>query len=342
MNFSTKLPKLLSIFALCNLIGLNTQLNAAQYAEPGFILTSIKPLQLIVQDITQGVIESVALLPPGASPHAAALRPSDVKKIKRAKSIYWVGPQLESFLEKSFSKYPAKTHALAALGNAITPATAIIKQEPAHDEHEEHEGHEEHDEEKKSAADEDQQHDHPSKIHVHQYRGVDPHIWLSPEVALLIAQQIKEQTSLLYPQHSAQLEENYQRFKQSLAALDLQWKSNFSALRALGFLVFHDAYSRFIEHYQLNQIGALTINPARRPGAKHLAEIRLQIQSSQPLCIFSEPQFSTVAIATITRNTSLRTAELDPLATLIQGSDASYLDFLEDFAQRIIRCLGNA
>ncbi|NQZ31198.1 MAG: zinc ABC transporter substrate-binding protein ZnuA [Oceanospirillaceae bacterium] len=337
MNLSAKLSKLLPILGLCSAIGLNAQASGATYAEPGFILTSIKPLQLIAQDITQGVIESVVLLPPGASPHAYALRPSEVKDIYNAKSIYWVGHQLESFLQKPFSKHPQKTHALASLGD-FNPVTAAANghnpNAEAHDEHEDHEGHDDDD------TDIHLEDDHSNPVHVHHYQGRDPHIWLSPTVALLIAQEIKTQTTALYPQHQAQLAANYAAFEASLEKVDLSLKAQFSPLKALGFLVFHDAYSRFIEHYQLNQIGALTINPAKRPGAKHLAQIRRQIKQSAPVCIFSEPQFSKVAIQTVMRDTQLRSAELDPLATQVTAEKARYASFLADFGQRIISCLG--
>jgi len=127
-----------------------------------------------------------------------------------------------------------------------------------------------------------------------------------------------------------------------MEALDLRLNAEFSSLKGLGFLVFHDAYSRFNEHYQLNQVGALTINPAKRPGAKHLAQIRQQIEQSQPLCIFSEPQFSTVAIKTVIRGTDIREGVLDPLATEHKASSQRYTSFINNFAQRIIKCLGNA
>jgi len=359
MKFSAKFSKLISIISLGSVLGLSPTLNASMYAESGFILTSIKPLQLIAQDITEGVIKSIALLPPGASPHAYALRPSDVKKIVQAKNIYWVGPQLESFLKKPFSKYSDKSYALAPLADAEaivdkplasgvysdkhTIAVEDKLAEPdnhqdldSHDNDDGHDGHDGH------AVESHLDHDHNKPIHIHQYQGADSHIWLSPDVALRIAQTIKAHTITLYPQHTARLEQNYEDFAADLEALDLRLNAEFSSLKGLGFLVFHDAYSRFNEHYQLNQIGALTINPAKRPGAKHLSQIRQQIAQSKPLCIFSEPQFSTVAIKTVIRGTDIKEGVLDPLATEHHASKQRYVSFLDDFAQRIILCLGNA
>ncbi len=41
------------------------------------VLTSIKPIQQISAALLDGIDEPAVLLPPGASPHAFALRPSD-------------------------------------------------------------------------------------------------------------------------------------------------------------------------------------------------------------------------------------------------------------------------
>lgn len=44
------------------------------------VLTSIKPLQQIAAAVQDGVGSPDVLLPPGASPHHYALRPSDVRR----------------------------------------------------------------------------------------------------------------------------------------------------------------------------------------------------------------------------------------------------------------------
>ena len=46
------------------------------------VLTSIKPLQLIAAAVQDGVAVPEVLLPPGASPHNYALRPSDVRRVQ--------------------------------------------------------------------------------------------------------------------------------------------------------------------------------------------------------------------------------------------------------------------
>ncbi len=64
------------------------------------VLTSIKPIQMITTELTDGVTTPDVLLQSNASPHDYALRPSDVKKVSSADLVIWFGHDLEPFLEK--------------------------------------------------------------------------------------------------------------------------------------------------------------------------------------------------------------------------------------------------
>lgn len=64
------------------------------------VLTSIKPIQMITTELTEGVTAPDVLLQNNASPHDYALRPSDVQKVAAADLVIWYGHDLEPFLEK--------------------------------------------------------------------------------------------------------------------------------------------------------------------------------------------------------------------------------------------------
>ncbi|SON49240.1 zinc ABC transporter substrate-binding protein ZnuA [Vibrio tapetis] len=63
------------------------------------VLSSVKPIQLIANEITEGVTQSDVLMSTNTSPHDYALKPSDVKKLRSADLVIWVGPDLETFLQ---------------------------------------------------------------------------------------------------------------------------------------------------------------------------------------------------------------------------------------------------
>jgi zinc transport system substrate-binding protein len=253
MNFLPKQLSLLTSLVFSITFAASASTQAKEFAQTGIILTSIKPLQLIAADITQGVIAVESLLPAGASPHSYSLRPSEVKRIHGAKRIFWVGPAMENFLRKPFSKYPDKTHSFTKLivSDALLPVSQENNHSELDDEHQ-HETQAEHEQHLAHQSDSDEHedehdHQHEAEIHQHKYLGKDPHIWLSPNKALQMAAQIRDQVSVLYPQHEQRLSDNFEQFSEQMKSVDLKLRAKFSPLKALGFLVFHDAYSRFVD-----------------------------------------------------------------------------------------------
>ena len=64
------------------------------------VVASIAPVHSLVARVMQGAGTPHLLLPPGASPHDHALRPSDAAALERAALVFWVGPGLEPWLER--------------------------------------------------------------------------------------------------------------------------------------------------------------------------------------------------------------------------------------------------
>ena len=68
-----------------------------------------------------------------------------------------------------------------------------------------------------------------------------------------------------------------------------------------------------------NAVGAITINPTRRPGAQRLGEIRARLQELDAACVFAEPQFEPALVDTVIEGTSARKGVLDPLGAAFEA-----------------------
>ena len=77
-----------------------TSVPAADAMNNKDIVVSIKPLHSLVANITAGVTRPHLLLRPPASPHSHVLKPSDASALSNARIIFWMGPQVETFLQK--------------------------------------------------------------------------------------------------------------------------------------------------------------------------------------------------------------------------------------------------
>ncbi|WP_299014687.1 zinc ABC transporter substrate-binding protein ZnuA [uncultured Photobacterium sp.] len=271
------------------------------------VVTTVKPLNLIVQELTDGVAQSEYLLPPGTSPHDYALRPSDVKKLRDADLVIWGGPELEMFLTKMLEN---KKNSLA-----LTQKHTI---DFRHYEHgaEIHHG-----------------------DHSHSHDGIDPHFWLGPKQSVQVALVITEALIQLDPLHKSRYKDNLSRFVSEVEKAIEELNAELKPLADHGYYVFHDAYGYFEEQFGLNNLGHFTVDPDRRPGAKTLVTIRRSLQNKQAQCVFSEPQFSPSVIKSVVSGTHVNVGTLDPMATEIAEEKGGYIRFLHELGQSYIKCL---
>jgi zinc transport system substrate-binding protein len=295
------------------------------------VVTSIKPLGFIAAAIADGITPVEVLLPDGASEHDYALRPSDVKRIKNADLVVWVGPEMEAFLTKSAAQLPANKNLEIAALPGVKPL--LISGDEEEDEHEH--GHE-HNHGSENSEDQDVSHAH------HHHGQFNMHLWMSPDMALQSAVAIHGKLLELMPQSKAKLDANLQEFKAELANADKHIGAQLAPVRSKGYFVFHDAYSYFEKHYGLSPLGHFTVNPEIQPGAQRLHQIRTQLVEQKAVCVFAEPQFRPAVIDAVSRGTSVRKGTLDPLGIDISLSKDSYVKFLSQLSSQYTSCLNGA
>ena len=63
------------------------------------VVTSIKPVHSLVSGIMAGVGNPSVIIEGAGSPHTYSLKPSQAKQLQDAKLVFWVGDELETFLE---------------------------------------------------------------------------------------------------------------------------------------------------------------------------------------------------------------------------------------------------
>ncbi|WP_318371644.1 zinc ABC transporter substrate-binding protein ZnuA [Enterobacter sp.] len=284
------------------------------------VVASLKPVGFIASALTDGVTTTEVLLPDGASEHDYALRPSDVKRLKSADLVVWIGPDMEAFMQKAVSTLPEQKQVIMATLPGVKP---LLMKGAEHDEDE----HDDHD------------HDHENGDVHHHHGDYNMHIWLSPEVARLTAVAIHQKLVEVMPQSRAKLDANLKDFEASLAKTDAQVGNELAPLKGKGYFVFHDAYGYYEKHYGLTPLGHFTVNPEIQPGAQRLHEIRTQLVEQKATCVFAEPQFRPAVVEAVARGTQVRMGTLDPLGTSIKLSKESYPQFLTQLANQYSSCL---
>lgn len=282
------------------------------------VLTSIKPLQLIAAAVQDGLGEPQVLLPPGASPHHYALRPSDVRRARDADLLYWIGPELENFLPRVLAGRDRPSVAVQALPNISL--RHFGDSQAKHDEHDDH---------PPAAA---EQHDHD-----HRPGSLDAHLWLLPANARVIAAKMAADLAVADPSNAARYQANAQAFGERLDALDQRLQVRLSGLAGKPYFVFHQAYDYFEAAYGLEHAGVFSVLGEVQPGAQHVAAMRERLQQAGPTCVFSEPPLRPRLAQTLSAGLPVTLAELDAMGASAQ----SYEQLLDGLADGLSSCLEN-
>ncbi|MEW5424430.1 zinc ABC transporter substrate-binding protein [Amorphus sp. 3PC139-8] len=313
----------------------------AARAEPPAVATDIPPVHSLVARVMQGVGEPSRILPPNASPHGYAMRPSEAALLDRAEVVFWVGPELTPWLERAIGTLGSDATSVALIDAPGTMrldfregATFEAHHHDDEDGHDHDEDHEAHDHDDGEAHDHADEHDH-----AHEHHGIDPHAWLDPENAKVWLDRIAETLAQADPDDAATYRKNAEAGKAEIDIAAAEVTAELAPVRDKPFIVFHDAYHYFENRFGLEAAGAVSLSDASKPGPARVQEIRDTIRSLDATCVFVEPQFNTSLIAILIEGTDARQGTLDPLGVDLTPGPALYPNLLQELAGDMVACL---
>ncbi|WP_415272386.1 zinc ABC transporter substrate-binding protein [Candidatus Pelagibacter sp. Uisw_121] len=307
------------------------------------VVTSIKPIHSLASYIMDGVGSPGLIVDGYNSPHSFQLKPSHAKMLEQADIIFWIGEDLENFLEKPLATIAKKAEKIELL--EIKGIKKLkFRERNIFEEHDDDHGHdakkEEHDDDddhghdaKKEEHDDDDDHGHDAKKEEHDDHGhgeYDPHIWLDPINAKVILSEITEHLIENDSKNASTYKSNLAKALAEIDKLiiDVITETNTD----LNYVVFHDAYQYYENRFNVNILGAMTVNPDVMPGAEQIHEIHEVIEHDNVSCILSEPQFNPDIIKSIAKDTSVKTGVLDPLGANLKPGKDLYFDLIRNMS----------
>ncbi|MFH1755094.1 MAG: zinc ABC transporter substrate-binding protein [Candidatus Latescibacterota bacterium] len=144
------------------------------------------------------------------------------------------------------------------------------------------------------------------------HHGVDPHIWLDPNLATIIAGNIYIGLAQLDPDRQNEYERNAKELIYELSALDKEISEMLASFAGRKMYVFHPAFGYFAEAFGLVQISIE--EGGAEPGSRHLAGIIHSAREENVPAIFTQPQFSGSSVRTIAKEIGADIIILDPLS----------------------------
>ncbi len=336
------------------------------------VVASIKPIHSLASYLMDGVAKPDLIVDGYSSPHGFPLKPSHAKMLQEADLIFWVGEDLENFMEKpldSIAKKAEKIELMEIKGlNKLKFRERNIfgdhddhddhghkedghkeddhddhdhKKKDGHDDHDDHDhkkkdGHDDHDDHGHKKKDDHDDHDDHAGHEGHHHGEHDPHIWLDPMNAKVILNEMAEHLIENDAKNASKYKSNLKKALKDIDKLVSDVSSELN--QSVASIVFHDAYQYFEKRFNVNILGAFTVNTDVMPGAEQLAEIREIIEHDKVACVFSEPQFNPNIIKAVAKDMNIKTGVVDPLgATLDPGKDL-YFDLIRNMSKSFKGC----
>lgn len=318
------------------------------------VLVTIKPLHALVAAVMQGTGTPGLLIDGAASPHSMSLKPSQARDLQKAKVVFWVGDELETFLVE-----PLKSLAPNAKQVALMDAHDLIRlpfreggafEAHEHDDEHAHRAGTEHANEAEHKHDEAREHEHEAghkhegeheEAHHHGHDEIDAHAWLDPENARVFVHEAEEALSAAFPRNAATYKANAARVSKRIDDLIKEIETTVEPVHDKGFIVFHDAYQYMEKRFDLHAVGSITTSPEILPGADRLSDIREKIKHRGAHCVFAEPQFEPKIVSALIEGTNARSGVLDPLGASIPKGQDHYFEMMRANAKALRDCLSH-
>ena len=139
----------------------------------------------------------------------------------------------------------------------------------------------------------------------------DPHIWLSPENAQVMARNICAGLSVRYPAYKKIFESNLTVLLRDLDTLRQYGEDTLSTLKCRNLITFHDGFSYFADFFGLTIVKAVEEESGSEASARELIELITLVEEQSLPAIFTEASGSTSAASIIARETGCGVFSLD-------------------------------
>lgn len=274
------------------------------HADPIKVAVTVKPVHALVSGIMKGVGEPALIMGGSASPHHYSLRPSERRILANANLIFWVGPELESFMPRILHSLDPATTTIALMAS---PGLVHLTARTSHD-------------------------------HATAHSRVDPHIWLSTVNAHAMIDEITNQLIEHDSSNADIYTANRKRLQQRITETDDQIRQTLQGKTA-AFLSYHDAYQYFENEYGLNNAGFVSTGDEVSPSAKYVHELRKTILDQQLHCLFYQAPNRPALVDTLMRDFAIEAYEVDAIGIRLEAGEDTWFTIMLNLAETYGSCL---
>ena len=291
------------------------------------VVTDIPITHSLVTRVMAGIGMPDLIVDRGASPHEYSLRPSNAASLEAANLVFWISNGLTPWLDDALNTLARNAKVIELMD--AKGATVLSFREGAtfethsHQHKQDEDGHDEH------KHDEDE----------HATGNVDPHGWLDPYNGRIWLDVIATALSKIDPTNSDIYFANATQAKADIDTVISELEETLAEFRGTNFIVYHDAYQYFEKRFDVLAAGSISLGDVSDPSPARIAEVRKIVEELGITCVFSEPQFNSELVRTVSDRVSVKTRVIDSLGTQFTLGPDFYLNVLRGIAQSMASCL---
>lgn len=240
------------------------------------ITVSIAPFKYFVEEIAGDDFKVNVMVPAGANPHIYEPFPEQINKLRRSVAYIsngYLGFEM-TWLDRFYEAN--KTMKRLSLGDKIDPLVS---------------GH------------------HHEGNHV---EGADPHYWVSPKCALIMATSVKEFLCELNPSQKQKYEVNYNSLVSKIQEVDNKALELFSGVKNRSFMIFHPNLGYLARDYGLEEIPVEY--EGKEPPPSRLKELIDRARKDGLKTIFVQREYDTKNAKAIADEIGAEVKIIDPLS----------------------------
>jgi zinc transport system substrate-binding protein len=254
------------------------------------ITVSIAPFKYFVEEIAGNDFTVNIMVPAGADPHTYEPFPEQINKLRKSAGYIsngYLGFEM-NWLDRFYETN--RTMKKLSLGDGIYPLASDHHREGGHSE------------------------------------GADPHYWVSPKCAMVMAASVNKFLIELNPLQKQKYESNYQLLISKIQEVDTKAKELFSNLSSKGFMIYHPNLAYIAKDYGLEEIPVEF--EGKEPTPYRMKELIDRARKDNLKTIFVQVEYDTKNAKAIAGEIGAKIILIDPLSENWQKSTMDIINAL--------------
>ncbi len=289
------------------------------------VVATFYPLYTLSEEVAGEETSVSSLVPPGTDPHSFEPSPQDIQRLNDADIFVVTGAEFEEW-EKNLVESVDESVEI------VRPAESIelIEIDDSHgEEHheEEHHGNETHGEEHHEEEHHEEEHHGEDHHEGHDHGPYDPHYWLSPANAEVIAEEVSQALQNEDPENSEAYSSNLEDFRSEVQSLDSDFQEGLQGCELDSILVTHAAFSYLGEDYGFSQVQITGLGHLTEPTAQELENLQEQASEHGIEHIFYDSMVDSSVADTIAEGVD---AEVMVLNSIEGAKEEPYIDLMRE------------